>query len=171
MRGDDHKRCRDAPYILARLLYSFTRTREQRPWGTTVAARELGFRFRRRSKKARAVARVGNSRVTRGLISLGVVSLVCGPREPAHAGVGLGGGARHGRVRRGNGSMKGMIGGPQRRRRSGGLVVANGPKGQAGRSDGSCYAGCSAGKSGLQPAAARAGPAVWAAALSCCLAR
>jgi hypothetical protein len=65
MRRDDHKRRRDAPYLLARLLDSFTRTREQRRWGNNGGG-ELGFRAAAQDGEVAARARVGKSGGWRG---------------------------------------------------------------------------------------------------------
>jgi hypothetical protein len=100
-------------------------------------------------------------------IARGSLSSTCGPREPTRARVRLGGGARRGRVLRGNDVLAGMTSGTRGsatargRRRAGCRRL--GPEDQLGRDVGSC-ASWAAGR-GVERAAAccwaRLGRMVW----------
>jgi hypothetical protein len=114
MRGDNHKRCRDAPYLLARLLDSFTRTREQRWRGNNGG----GTGARVRVPAARGVSKGGGYgsggevRGCSGALNSQEGSLSCGPRMGTRARVGLGGGgSSRPRVRLGHAPGKKMTGG------------------------------------------------------------
>jgi hypothetical protein len=65
MRGDDHKQRRDAPYLLARVLDSFTRTWEQRRRGNN-GGDELGFRAAAQDGEVASRAGVGKFGGRRG---------------------------------------------------------------------------------------------------------